>query len=121
MESFLEARIDPSPAKVDRAVREARAGSERWFGHYIETLAEFGRKEELIKALSEFDPGVSIGPARVYRPKYGFVQNDVRFMAIMNRWRSQLAYWRKSGNWPDFCFGPSLPYDCKAEAAKLSG
>ena len=24
-----------------------------------------------------------------------------------------------SGNWPDFCSDPDLPYNCKAEAAKL--
>jgi len=29
-------------------------------------------------------------------------------------------YWRTSGHWPDFCFEPGLPYDCKAEAAKLA-
>ena len=25
-----------------------------------------------------------------------------------------------SGKWPDFCFDPDQPYDCKAQAAKLS-
>ena len=24
-----------------------------------------------------------------------------------------------AGHWPDFCSEPDLPYDCKAEAAKL--
>ena len=119
MESFLEARIDPSQANIDRAVREARAGSKGQLGHYLKTLAEFGRKEELITALMGHDPGKSIGPAQVFRAKYSLVQNDVRFMAVMKRWRSQLAYWRQSGNWPDFCFRPDLPYDCKSEAAKL--
>lgn len=28
--------------------------------------------------------------------------------------------WLKSGEWPDFCFEPDLPYNCKAEAAKLA-
>jgi hypothetical protein len=31
-----------------------------------------------------------------------------------------LAHWRNSGKWPDFCSEPDLPYDCKAEAAKLA-
>ncbi len=117
-ETFLEARIDPTPAKVDRAIEEARALSKRWFGHYIETLAEFGRKEELIKALSNYDPGSNPGPAYVFRPKYAFVRNDVRFLQAVRGW-GQFDYWRKSGNWPDFCFEPSLRYDCKVEAAKL--
>ncbi|MCL6697944.1 TIR domain-containing protein [Sphingomonas sp. NSE70-1] len=119
-ESFIEARVDPSPAKIERAIEEARAVSKSWFGDYIDTLAEFGRKEELITALSEFDPGVTVGPASVFRSKFAFVRNDVRFMAIMKKWGGQFDYWRKSGNWPDFCFEPSLPYDCKVEAAKLA-
>lgn len=119
MESFLKARIDPSPAKVDLAVSEARDTAKRWYIHYVEALGEFRRKEELIKTLSEHDPGKALGPAHVFQPRYGFLQNDIRFMAIMNKWGSQLDYWRKSGNWPDFCFRPDLPYDCKVEADKL--
>lgn len=119
MGSFLDARIDPTPAKVDRAIGEARAVSKRWFSHYLDTLAEFGRKEELIEALSDYDPGLEPGPAQVFRPSYAAVRNDVRFMKIVQSW-GQFDYWRKSGNWPDFCFEPNLPYDCKAEAAKLT-
>jgi hypothetical protein len=29
-------------------------------------------------------------------------------------------FWRDTGKWPDFCARPDLPYDCKAEADKLS-
>jgi len=29
-----------------------------------------------------------------------------------------LAYWKKSGKWPDFCSDPDLPYDCRKEGAK---
>ena len=28
--------------------------------------------------------------------------------------------WRATGKWPDFCAGPGLPYDCRAEAARLA-
>lgn len=120
MQSFLEARIDPSPAKVERAVQEARDVSRKWVSDYIDTLAEFRRKEELIKALSEYDSNSFLETAQVFDARYGFLRNDIRFMGIMKRWGSQLDYWRISGNWPDFCFEPGLPYDCKAEAARLS-
>jgi hypothetical protein len=30
-----------------------------------------------------------------------------------------ITYWQQSGRWPDYCFEPGLPYDCKKEAAKL--
>lgn len=120
MESFLEARIDRSPTNVERAVREARDVSKQWFTDYIDTLAEFRRQEELIKALSEYDPEAFLGTAQVFGAKYSFLRNDIRFMGIMKQWGSQLDYWRKSGKWPDFCFEPGLPYDCKVEAAKLA-
>ena len=119
MESFLEARIDPSPARVDRAIREARAVSKRYPGNYSDTLAEFRRKEELITFLFEYDPGAGFGLVQVFDARYGFLHNDARFMAIMKKW-AQFDYWRKSGNWPDFCFKPGIGYDCKAEAAKLA-
>ena len=119
MDSFLEARIDPTPARVDRAVQEARAVSKRYPGNYSDTLAEFRRKDELITFLFEYDPGAGLGLAQVFDARYGFLHNDARFMAIMKKW-AQFDYWRKSGNWPDFCFKPGIRYDCKAEAAKLA-
>lgn len=119
VEPYLEARIAPNPERIERAVRDARAVSGRWFNHYIETLAEFGRKDELLRALMAFDPGTQIGPAQVFRAKYRLVQNDPRFMAVMKRWKSQIGYWQASGQWPDFCFRSGLPYDCREEAAKL--
>jgi hypothetical protein len=118
MESFLEARIEPTPTKVGRAIEDARDVAERWPSNYFETLAEFGRKEDLIKALSDHDPGMFPGPATVFRPKFAIVRNDVRFMKIASRW-GQFTYWLTSGKWPDFCFEPGLPYDCKVEAAKI--
>ena len=120
MESLLEARIDPSAARVDRAVQEARAVSKRYPGNYSDTLAEFRRKDELITFLFEYDPGAGFGLVQVFDARYGFLHNDARFMAIMKKWGSQFDYWRKSGNWPDFCFKPGIRYDCKAEAAKLA-
>jgi hypothetical protein len=42
---------------------------------------------------------------------------DPRFMDVAFR-SGMLTYWRKSGQWPDFCDDPKLPYDCRREAAK---
>ena len=30
-----------------------------------------------------------------------------------------VEFWSATGRWPDFCFEPGHPYDCKAEAAKF--
>jgi hypothetical protein len=31
-----------------------------------------------------------------------------------------LQYWQSSGQWPDFCFDPDLPYDCKKAGAMIA-
>jgi hypothetical protein len=46
-------------------------------------------------------------------------RNDPRFMPLAARY-GLVRYWKKTGRWPDFCLEADLPYDCKAEAAKLS-
>jgi hypothetical protein len=33
--------------------------------------------------------------------------------------RRSPPYWRKSGQWPNLCFETDMPYDRKAEPAKL--
>lgn len=48
----------------------------------------------------------------------GPMRADARFMPLM-RDLGLLAYWRLSGNWPDFCREPNLPYRCQAEAQRL--
>lgn len=42
---------------------------------------------------------------------------DPRFMTLAAR-RGLVAIWQQTGTWPDFCQEPTLPYDCKAEAAR---
>jgi hypothetical protein len=47
------------------------------------------------------------------------MRRDPRFMALAAR-IGLVDYWRATGHWPDFCAEPGLPYDCKAEAARLA-
>ena len=54
----------------------------------------------------------------IFRPALKNFRHDRRFLEFARR-AGLLDYWQKSGNWPDFCIDPDLPYDCKAEAAKL--
>ena len=56
----------------------------------------------------------------LFNPKAAALRQDPRFMVLAKR-LGLLDYWRTSGHWPDFCSEPGLPYDCKAEAARLSG
>jgi len=55
----------------------------------------------------------------IFRPALHKLRRDPRFMRVAKR-IGLLDYWEASGKWPDLCYEPDLPYDCKAEAAKLT-
>ena len=57
--------------------------------------------------------------ATLFRPNLKAFRQNPRFLRVTQRF-GMLGYWRQSGKWPDFCFEPDLPYDCKAEAAKIA-
>jgi tetratricopeptide (TPR) repeat protein len=118
--SFLEARIDPSPAKIERAIAEARGAGEAGFAAYIQTLVYFGRTDDAAEALLSADPRAVPGVIyTLFRPYSRALRHDPRFMAIAKR-LELTPYWQETGKWPDFCFEPDLPYDCKKEAARLA-
>jgi tetratricopeptide (TPR) repeat protein len=124
VESFLRARIDPSPANVDRAVEEARSWYERTpttIYHLVQVLGTFGRDEEVFAILLNwsYPDEVIYAVDGLFRPALTKVHRDPRMIAVAKR-LGLLDYWVKSGHWPDFCFQPDLPYDCKKEAAKLT-
>ena len=53
----------------------------------------------------------------LFRPALRGVWRDPKSMAAASR-LGFIRYWRSTGNWPDFCSDPTLPYDCKEVAAK---
>lgn len=123
---YLDAREDPSPAKVQPLlayVKQRLAKMEdpsAGIGIAIQTYAQFAGKEETLGLLLSW-PRTSdlVFMADVlFRPHFDEIRRDVRFMRVARR-LGLIAYWQKSGKWPDFCFEPGLPYDCKKEAAKL--
>ena len=121
---YLNARTDPSPANVEALLHqlaqfEAKpdAGD---VGYAIQALGEFHRTDDVFRWL-----GLASGEAEaegadiLFRPALADVRRDPRFMAVAKRLHL-VDYWQASGKWPDFCKDRSLPYDCKAEAAKLA-
>ena len=121
-ETYLLARIDPSPANVDRAVALAKANVgrvPRATGLLLQILADFGRDEEVFRiALGSKIQDLRGSSDAFFRPPFKRVRQDPRFIQVAAR-LGYIAHWQKTGKWPDFCFEPDLPYDCKAEAAKL--
>ena len=122
-EYFLEARIAPNPANIDRALAEATAQygrDPRAIGYLVQVLAEFGREEEIYRLVQQRNrTDAALFTDAFFRPAFRRFRSDSRFIAVAKQF-GLLAYWQKSGKWPDFCFEPDLPYNCKAEAAKLA-
>lgn len=118
-ESLLEARLHPTRENIARAISEASAIRGQTIRQWIQVLAQFGRDKEVLDYLLTYDPN---GPEQftdvLFRPNTRRLRQDPRFMLVARRF-GLLDYWMKSGNWPDFCFEPDLPYDCKKEAARL--
>lgn len=124
MESYLQARIDPTPANVERAVELARKqlnGDSLNTGNYIQTLATFGRNDEIFDFLMQYPQSDRHGRfvGVLFRPAFRGFWHDPRSMKVAAGY-GLVDYWRSSGHWPDFCSWPDLPYDCKREAAKLN-
>jgi tetratricopeptide (TPR) repeat protein len=122
MEAFLLARINPTEANVESAiaaVRSAQLAEGRKLVQLAQLLADFGRNDELYKMLMGLPPDQLRFVSQVlYRPDFREFRQDRRFVQLAVR-AGLVDFWRKSGKWPDFCFDPGLPYDCKKEAARL--
>lgn len=122
---FIEARINPTPGNVEAAL-EAERKINRQFPRFIASLVQalgyFGRKDEAIDLLVNYPGGkwseyIGYNSEVFFRPMMRDVWRDPRSMAGAAH-VGLLHYWKVTGNWPDFCFDPTLPYDCRKEAAK---
>ena len=119
---FLEARMDPSPANIQRAVDASRTiylQEPREIQGLMQVLGQFGRKDEAIDELLHYKRPDAIGynSEVFFRPAMREIWRDPRSIAAAAH-AGLLAFWVKSGRWPDFCSDPTLPYDCRKEAAK---
>lgn len=123
--AFLEARMDPTPVKIGKALdafRERELHSTVPITGYVQALGTFGRVDEFfaVAAKPGMLDGLRPGSDVLFRAHMKPVRDDLRFIAVSKQ-LGLLDYWQRSGHWPDFCNDPRLPYDCKAEAAKLAG
>jgi tetratricopeptide (TPR) repeat protein len=122
-DAFLRARIDPSPANIEDAISRPRAWTRhtpQGIGELAQVLGAFGKDEELFAILLNWPEQSDVDAifGVLFRPALRNFRQDPRMIAVAKR-IGLVDYWRKSGKWPDYCREPDLPYDCKAEAAKL--
>jgi adenylate cyclase len=74
--------------------------------------------EAFARARTLFIDEQSGGHEILFTPATASLRADPRFMPLM-RDLGLLAYWRDTGEWPDFCREAGLPYRCAAEAERL--
>lgn len=122
--ALLDARTNPSPANVEKALDGFRARYRSDNNHvvsYVQALGSFGRVEEAYQVV--WSPAaldsLMANTELLFRAYMRPILADPRFIALSAK-LGLLAYWEKSGVWPDFCSEPQLPYDCGQEAAKLT-
>jgi DNA-binding winged helix-turn-helix (wHTH) protein/TolB-like protein len=87
----------------------------------IENLARMGFVDDAFNVAQAYQPLTTQGvqPGFLFTPGTASLRRDPRFMRLAGR-IGLTRYWRGSSRWPDFCSEPRLPYDCKAEAARLA-
>lgn len=125
--AFLDVRENPQPEAIEgllAGVRERLRNMENpslGLGTAVLTFAHFDKTDDILSTLLSWPkPDDLAVMAEIYfRPEFLQVRRDPRFLLVAKR-AGLLDYWLKSGRWPDFCSAPDQPYDCKAEAAKLS-
>lgn len=120
--AFIRARLDPTPANIERAIAEDQKIYQQYpafIAPIVQTLAQFGRIDEVLDILLQYKGGDLSGLAAevLFRPAFRDVWRDPRSIAAAAH-LGLLHYWKATGKWPDFCADPALPYSCKKEAAK---
>jgi hypothetical protein len=120
-EVILAAKIDPTTENLERAktlIRNAVVRYQNMATGPLQGYPEFGIEDELHDVFHRWPRIEPDTMAVLFRPAFRKFQRDRRFMQLAAR-SGLIGYWRETDRWPDFCFDPDLPYECKAEAAKL--
>jgi len=114
----IDARLDPTPAKIDEAVAalQGEQGASRWTD-LLRALGGFGRVDQAYQLLENAQLQPFVETAALFTPELAGIRADPRFMQVAAR-LGLVRYWRQTDFWPDFCTSEKLPYDCKKEAAK---
>lgn len=119
--SYLDARQDPRPSKIDLAIGDAAAlyrQNPDYLAHTAQVFGTFDQEDRLLASLLRVPKSHLIQVMDVlFRAGVAEIWHDPRSLQLAAR-TGILDYWRRAGTWPDFCSDPNLPYDCKVEVAK---
>jgi tetratricopeptide (TPR) repeat protein len=120
--AYIKARQQPTRANKDALLQLARThqlitGQKRFL---LEALPDLDRVDDLYALVESWptDQGLVRSTDILFAPWTAKFRRDHRFMRYARR-VGLVDYWQKSGNWPDFCSEPDMPYNCEAEAANL--
>ncbi|HEX3363791.1 winged helix-turn-helix domain-containing protein [Phenylobacterium sp.] len=119
-ELFLRARRTHDPVDAHRFLDEARrmmkAGRlpPRYLVLCAATLGDLDAAFEILTT-----PGLDFEPdGFLFEPEAAALRRDRRFWTVAQS-MGLVSYWRTRNVWPEFCSEPTLPYDCRVEAARL--
>jgi DNA-binding SARP family transcriptional activator/TolB-like protein len=126
MDLFLAARKSGAARDATKAVAALKAAvhHEQLHPRYLVFgAAALGRLDDAFAMLEEIAglPGDMLAgdPGYLFEGPAAPLQRDRRFWRLAAK-AGYVKYWRTRGAWPDFCSDPALPYDCRAEAARVA-
>jgi hypothetical protein len=120
---LILARQTHDPARIAAIVADREYAVSHWgpaIGFAILDLETVGATDAAYATLNAKRDLSDFSTDELFRSEGAAMLRDARFMPLAAR-LGLVDYWRSTGHWPDFCFNPLHPYDCKAAAAALDG
>jgi len=117
--AFYEAMLAPSPENRERARRLMLDAAVESLPISIMDLGALGMVDDAFALAEHYDPNAWGDPSLLFLKSGAPLRRDPRFMRLAARIRL-VDYWQTTGHWPDYCGEPGLPYDCKAEAERIT-
>ena len=108
--------IDLNAAKMVMAAADAGSLNH---GDALTLLTMLGDLDDAFVQAQLYRPVNPYMPPYLFLPPTAPLRSDPRFMQVAAK-LGLVDYWRSTGQWPDFCSEPGLPYDCRSEAAKIA-
>jgi len=126
LDLFLAARKSGKPGDAETALAAMKAAvghHQLYFRYPVLGAVALGRLDAAFAMLDDLAkvPHLALAsePGFLFEGPSGPLQRDRRFWPIAAR-AGFVRYWRARGVLPDFCSDPSLPYDCRAEEARVA-